>query len=251
MKASWEKSPLVPKLPIDQVHVWRVHWPSFKSNLPDFEKILNKQELERASRFKFPKDRECSIITRGILRTLLARYLELEPAALEFTTNSHGKPALKPESLLHFNFSDSHEFALFAFVQNYEIGVDIEQVRADIEAEDIAIRFFSKAEISSLLSLPKQQRLKAFFNCWTRKEAFIKALGLGLSYGLDKFDVDLINEEGSLLLAVRDDLIKVTDCSLLALNPVLGYTGALAVLQPNEAPEFKFRFFQYLNENML
>lgn len=214
----------------NEIHIWHAHWPSFKCKTDYLSGLLTKTELEKSSRFKFALDRERSIITRGILRILLGKYLNEDPAALEIIKNSHGKPYLGKHNSLKFNISDSGNMALFGFVKDHEIGVDIEQLRSDIDIPDIAERFFSKKEAGTIKAISEpQKKSRAFFNCWSRKEAFIKAIGLGLFYGLDKFTVDAINNQGNLLLEASDDF-SPSNCFLANLELGEEYAGALSVL---------------------
>jgi 4'-phosphopantetheinyl transferase len=157
--------------------------------------------------------------------------LNRAPESLSFSYSTYGKPALAPEpgaDAIRFNLSHSHGTALYAVIRDREIGVDLEFVRGDLEAEQIAERFFSHREIVALRALPLGLRKYAFFLCWTRKEAYIKARGEGLSIPLDQFDVSLIPEEPAALLSIQPDTDEALRWSLRNLTPAAGYAAALA-----------------------
>lgn len=194
-------------------------------------RILTEDERRRADGFCFEEDRERFIAARGILRILLGRYLNLEPGRLNFCYGSHGKPALAEKSgedTLSFNVSHSHRLALFALARGREVGVDVEYVRSDLELAEIAARFFSPQEAATLRSLPAEMRMEAFFACWTRKEAYIKARSEGLSLALDGFSVSLVPGEPAMLLNTREDPSEAARWTLRELKPGPGYAAALA-----------------------
>ena len=170
------------------------------SRLPNLKQVLSADEHARAERFYFQKDRERFMVARGLLRTVLGRYLNQEPSQLRFCYSPYGKPALATGSgrnTLRFNVSHSHGLALYAITCGRELGVDVELIRPELPDEEIAERFFSFQEVSGLRALPPNMRLEAFFNCWTLKEAYIKARGEGLSLPLDQFDVALVPGEAA------------------------------------------------------
>ncbi len=199
----WVSPPESLSLETGEVHVWRIELEQPESVLEKFRGTLEADELERASRFHFEKHRRSFIVSRGFLRYVLSRYLETKPEALKFSYGDYGKPAL--DGRLHFNLSHSHGLALLAVTEGRQIGVDVEHIRADFATEEIARRFFSRLEVDSFNWLPKQEQVAAFFRCWTRKEAFIKATGKGLSQPLDKFDVTLAPGLAAALLRVDED----------------------------------------------
>jgi 4'-phosphopantetheinyl transferase len=192
---------------------------------------LSEDEGARAARFYFQKDREHFIVARGLLRSILGRYLDSEPSTLRFSYSNYGKPALvgAEEAALRFNLSHSGGLALLAVTRGREIGVDLERVRPDFVDDQIAERFFSPREVARLRALPPGVQLEAFFTCWTRKESYIKAHGEGLSLPLDGFDVTLTPGEPAALLSTRGDLREAALWSLRALHPWPGYVAALAV----------------------
>ena len=172
------------------------------------------------------------MVGRGLLRTMLAHYLSVDPSEVQFTYSLQGKPSLAREHgdpTLSFNLSHSDDLAAYAFGRVPEIGVDVERIRPVPEIEGIAASFFSVTERDALLKLPGSERQVGFFNCWTRKEAYIKATGDGLAHPLDLFDVSLAPDQPAALLRVDDAPWHASDWSLTALTPAPGFSGALAV----------------------
>jgi 4'-phosphopantetheinyl transferase len=176
-------------LPADEVHVWRASLERRPHAVGRMRSLLASDEQRRADQFRFERDRARYIVGRALLRILLARYLETAAAGLEFEYGEFRKPGLRDGPW--FNLSHSGPVALYAFSSACEVGVDIELDEPDFARERIAERFFSRAEVSVLRSLPLEVQPRAFLTCWTRKEAFIKARGDGLSLRLDSFDVTL------------------------------------------------------------
>lgn len=215
------------------IHIWYCNFDVNRSKIDYYSSLLSKDEKQKASRFKFTKDRECYIITRGILRLLLASYLEVEAKDITFDYTSFAKPFLAFKNPLKFNVSHSGRMATFAFFLGTEIGVDIERVKADFDVLELAQNFFSKNEIESLEKLPKEELPQAFFRCWTRKEAFIKAEGSGLSFPLDKFAVSLDDDQSAQLLETQWDITEKNKWQLYSFIPAPEYLGAVAVAQSN------------------
>ncbi|MDX6529270.1 MAG: 4-phosphopantetheinyl transferase [Blastocatellia bacterium] len=224
-------SELFPGLPPDQVHVWRVSLDQNPDRISESNEILSADERDRAARFHFAKDRNQFIEARAALRLLLSRYLELSPRELTFSFGSHGKPALAQElsNNLRFNLSRRHGLALVAFASNREIGVDVELVRNDLALFEAAENFFSATESAAWRSLPADLQVRGFYNCWTRKEAYIKARGEGLSFPLRQFDVSLAPGEPARLIEVRGDTSEADRWTLHELPVNEGYVGALAI----------------------
>lgn len=191
--------------------------------------MLSIEEKERADRFKFQEHRNHFITARGILRTLLSKYLSLQPTDFTFNYGEQGKPTLRQFPQLQFNVSHSKSYAIFAFAKNEPIGVDLEYIDPSIDFEVIAPRFFTKNETTTLLDLPANRRPAVFFNCWTRKEAFIKAKGGGLSIPLDQFEVTLLENEQSELLSIDWEPEEVKLWSMFSFIPEKDMVGALAI----------------------
>lgn len=224
MSSIWSSPPSSLSLPPGEVHVWRL---VLDQPLDRFLEPLQPDEVARANRFYFERDRKRFVIARGFLRLLLGRYLTADAARLTFSYGEYGKPSLEVQPALRFNMSHSHELALYALTQEREIGVDVERIRADFTSDDIARRFFSPFEVASLDALPPAERVAGFFRCWTRKEAYIKATGRGLSQGLDTFDVTLGARETPALLRNDDGTHERWTMANVEVGP--GYAGAVAV----------------------
>ena len=216
----------------DVVHAWLASLSVKASTVQRLRQLLTADEICRAERFYFPKDRDHFIVARGVLRRILGRYLDTEPSRLRFCYSAYGKPALDAAfggGALRFNVSHSHRAALYGVSRGREVGIDLERIRPDFADDRVAERFFSSREVAALRSLPRSMQRDAFFNCWTRKEAYIKARGEGLSLPLDKFDVSLVPGEPAALLATRGDSLGASRWSLQKLEPGSGYVAALAV----------------------
>jgi 4'-phosphopantetheinyl transferase len=226
------KTPSGIRIRDDEVHVWAGDQNQPAEIVSAFHRTLSEDERSRAARFKFEKDRVHYVVARGMLRRLLGYYLGTPPDRLRFRYSEFDKPALAEEfqaSRLRFNLSHSGGRALLGFTLGREIGIDIEQIRPDFATEDIAERFFSGCEVEQLRSLPKELQAEAFFNCWTRKEAFIKAIGEGLSCPLNQFDVTLTPGEPARLLATRVAGQPASAWSLRSLNVGPAYRAAIVV----------------------
>jgi 4'-phosphopantetheinyl transferase len=192
--------------------------------------LLSNAEHERARRFVFERDRRRFTVARARLRELLAARLGVRAAAVELEYGPHGKPVLAPPlaaSGLCFNLSHAGELAAYAFSVGHEVGIDIEEVSATSHADDIAERFFSRGENKAYRALPETDRPQAFFLCWTRKEAFVKALGWGLGYALDSFDVSLSPAEPARILRVGDVPGEASGWVLFGFDPAPGFAGAV------------------------
>src|SRR5438876_3935723 len=229
---SWQ----VPLQPVtllnNEIHIWKVPLVASEQAYSEFQQILSPDGRARANRFYFEKDRRRWTIAHGVLRILLAHYLNTDTHNIQLVTNDYGKPALAPllaGTDLQFNLSHSAELALFAFTYHRQIGVDVEYMRTDIECELLALSQFSPSEYATLQALPLSLRTEAFFLCWSRKESYIKAKGRGLSLPLDQFDVSLIPGKPAALLGSREEAQATTHWSLHALEPGDGYAGALTV----------------------
>jgi 4'-phosphopantetheinyl transferase len=214
-----------------EAHVWRVELNQPETRVNLFFEILSEDEKRRAERFHFRHDRTHYVVARGMLRALLGFYLHKESEQLRFSYTPFGKPFLSSaegERDLRFNVSHSRGLALYAFVDGCDVGVDVEYIRADFATEEIADRFFSRREVEVLRSLDRQVRAEAFFNCWTRKEAYIKARGEGLSHPLHQFAVSMIPGEPAALLEADGGVEEVSRWSLHELKPKDGYAAAIA-----------------------
>jgi 4'-phosphopantetheinyl transferase len=212
-----------------QVDVWRIALNDPGYNWDTARDVLSTEEHLRGASYKRPVDRDRFLRTRTALRLLLARYCKLEPQRLAWQILPHGKPHLDPDcgtDPIEFNVSHSGEIALVA-ISRLPVGIDIEQLRSHVSCMAIARRYFSTREVRQLEALDERDRPQAFFTCWTRKEAFVKATGKGISSGLASFSVTLLPDAPAELvqLPVGAD----ANWRLVDLSPAEGYAAALAV----------------------
>lgn len=233
------------RLGVYDVHVWRASVAQPAATIQYLKSMLSPEEVAKAERFYFERDRNRHIVVHALLRILLSRYLDTDRDQLQFIHNEYGKPFVKLEETqpaLQFNISHSHELVLYAFTLSRQIGVDVEYMRPDIEYEALAQYHFSLLENSMLREVPAEFKQQAFYNCWSRKEAYIKARGMGLSLPLDIFDVSLKPGEDAALLGSREEPPQLPYWSLRALLPGESYAGALVV----EGHDWHMHCWQYL-----
>jgi 4'-phosphopantetheinyl transferase len=215
-----------------EVHIWRVSLTQTEEETQSHRQFLSPPEIERADRYYFDRDRNRFIIARSVLRQLLGAYLHLDPRLIDFAYGPQGKPdvvAFQNSSRMRFNLSHSGELALVAVSLNLELGIDVEEIKPDFAGREIAARFFSPEECAKLEGLPSNAHVDAFFNCWTRKEAYIKARGEGLSIPLDSFEVAFVPGEEPALLQVKTGSDRASRWRFHALHPGPGYKAAVAV----------------------
>ena len=228
---SWRTPLRHPSLGCDEVHVWRARLDRNATEVCDLQELLSAGERIRAGRYRFEKHRNRFIVARGLLRTILSRYQDTKPSALRFHYGPCGKPYLAitaNDEPLDFNVSHSHGLALFAVTRGREVGVDLECIRRGFACETVAQQFFSPRENSILHALPTDElKHRAFFACWSRKEAYIKARGEGLSVPLDQFDVSLVPGEPAKLLGHRIAPQEVFRWSFQELLPDRSYAAAV------------------------
>lgn len=220
---NWPALPTEPDLAADAVHLICVTLTQETATVDALRHILSPDEAERADRFHFERDRRRYTVARGTLRRILGRYLRIAPQDVRFDYGPQGKPSLSAELPtapaildLNFNVSHSHELAVIGVTRTRQLGVDVEHRHRTVEYEQIASHFFSAQEQAELSMLPPSQIAQGFFNCWTRKEAYIKAIGKGLSHPLDKFAVSLAPGQPARLLRVDPDPAEVDRWSLHA-----------------------------------
>jgi 4'-phosphopantetheinyl transferase len=225
----WSPAATLPVLAENELHVWRASLDWSGAILNRLENTLNAQERKRAERFLVPHARDRFVVARGILRELLGAYLGLDAAKVRLGYGPQGKPFLSPEhnSRICFSVSHSHEMGLFVFASGQEVGVDIEQVKTNFRGMEIATHFFSEEETAGLAKLPPKLAEEAFFGCWTRKEAYVKARGHGLSVPLRSFTVSFTEKQQ----LVPDEAGVLWSC--YALEPAIGFTGAVVVAGQN------------------
>ncbi|WP_159747908.1 4'-phosphopantetheinyl transferase family protein [Coxiella endosymbiont of Amblyomma sculptum] len=229
-----------PPFPIEgEAHVWRVFldWPieEIRKGMTN----LSEEEKARARRLVNHQHRYCYIASHAALRAILTLYLPISPTPLRFRCNDYGKPYLLNYPALYFNLSNSHEVALYAITTNREVGVDVEFIRDNIYIADVRERFFSPDEVAICVSkLPEKdsQCLKKFYQIWTLKEAYVKAIGQGLSFSLNRFTTAYIG-----INAGTSNRMLAGQWTLRSIPSVLGYTSALAT----EGPTEKIRYFSW------
>jgi len=214
------------------IHVWRASLDLDSSQVQILQKNLTQEESAKALRLYFPRDRRYFIVTRALLRMLLGYYLDIEPIEVQFLYRQHGKPTLVNDSnmdALNFNLSHSNGLVLYCVTYGREIGIDIQGVQTNIPYGIIAKKFFSPQEVSMLRDLPICMQKEAFFKCWTRKEAYVKARGEGILGTLSHFDVSVAPDKPAELLSVYGDPKETHLWSLLDLFPGPGFVAALTV----------------------
>jgi len=213
------------------VHVWCADLDPVGANCEILVETLSPDEQARAARFHFDQHRNRFIAARWSLRGILGSYLNATPAEIVFAYGAQGKPLLAGDlaaSPIQFNLAHSQNLALIAVTRGRDIGVDVEAMRPMTELKEIARRFFSPAEAERLEKVPEADQVRAFFTCWTRKEAYIKATGLGISAGLDKFEVSFSPHDPPALLRHYADPHEPGQWTLFHLEPAAGFIGAIA-----------------------
>jgi len=226
---TWPDSPFRGTIAPDEVHLWAWALQPAPLDLSPYLEVLDRQEQDRMQRFYFAADAERYAVAHGNLRRVLGAYLNLAPEKLSFRNNQFGKPELASETSVKFSLSHSKSIAVLAVDDEQPVGVDVEDVRP-IEA-DVAERHFSATELSDLRGLEGDAWLTGFYRCWTRKEAILKAEGVGLSHALDSFDVSLLPDKKAELIATRQRLSYPWRLHDVVPSPAT--IGALATARPN------------------
>ena len=215
----------------DEAHVWCVNLDLPPSATSELFKILTPDEQQRADQYKFERGRTRFITARSMLRRLLGNALQQDPSALTFRYTERGKPELTVagEGQLRFNVSHSDALALIALTRSHAVGVDLERIRPVTYVREIADRFFTDRESAALALLPEAEQTTAFFNLWTRKEAWLKATGDGIAEALKRVEVSFLPAEPACILDIAGSPKGATEWTLMDLKPAEGFTGALAV----------------------
>jgi 4'-phosphopantetheinyl transferase len=229
---NWRLSPKSYRLSRRTVHVWRLIFNQLTDNLEFFTKTLSPNERDRADRFRFEKDKAHFIVFTGALKTIIGRYLNCDPRRIQFQYSEFGKPYLMANhdgDAFFFNMAHSNHLAVIGFGRILQIGIDIEFIRPIPDIDEIGKRIFSPNEYKKYHSLPENQKQTAFFNCWTRKEAFIKAIGKGLSFPLDRFSVSFAPGNSCRIIDIDGDTEKASKWSLVHFIPAKNYSAALAL----------------------
>jgi 4'-phosphopantetheinyl transferase len=229
---TWKIPPPALALAKDDVHLWLLDLDQPIENAQALTRLLTPDEVQRAGRFYFEKDRKQFIVGRAWLRILLGNYMHIRPEDVEISYGKYGKPrvaATLPEEILHFNLSHSHGLALYAFTLNRNIGIDIEHIHPLSEEEQIVAYFFSDEEREVFGRLPEKQQHLMFFKSWTQKEAYLKAIGEGLSRSLDTITVCLTPDQPARLLRVVGEPEEHLRWNLQTFKPAPDYMAALAI----------------------
>lgn len=243
----WSQAPPMLNNLEDTVHVWMCDLKKYVAQYQACYRILNTVEQERANRYRFDEPRIRFVLTRGILRLLTGRYTHREPEDITFINNAWGKPSLPaPDAMtLEFNVAHSQDVALLAFSRNRCVGIDVEFIHPIEDVDHLVKNFFSDFEQHKYRQIPQELQLGAFFRAWTRKEAYIKGIGKGLSRTLKSFDVTLMPGEQAALLVDRSDETAVQQWTLMDIHPGKCYSAALAVRnnkKPFDALGYIFAF---------
>lgn len=228
----WRPQPSAISAVVGEVHLWRLPLKPSAGEITRLWDSLSDDEQARADRYKIERIRRRFIAARGQLRAILSKYLATTPEQIEFRYQSLGKPYLAPpwsESSLQFNLSDSHEMALCGITVGNELGTDVERIRDVQNFNELARRYFAKSEIVQLERMELGNRLLGFFNCWTRKEAYLKAVGSGLSFPLNKLEVTVAPGQPARLLTLNGSRREALGWHMDAIVPVPGYVAALAI----------------------
>jgi 4'-phosphopantetheinyl transferase len=231
LRICWPPSPTQWALGNGEIHVWAGSLQPSAARTVAFAMILSRDETARAARFRFDRDRNRFIAGRGLLRTILAHYVNGNPSRLKFDYGPKGKPSLSEcdqSHGVHFNLAHSDDLLLVAVARSWNIGIDVERIRPFADTEGIAERFFSQRECGGLRHLADAQKLPAFFNLWTRKEAWLKATGDGISDCLGQVEVSFLTGEPARLISLPGSTEAVHNWTLRELVPAPGYVGALA-----------------------
>jgi 4'-phosphopantetheinyl transferase len=229
------------KLERNAVHVWRSRFQPILPSDRDLTENLSEEEMVKARGFLRHSDRDRYVFSHLLLRKILAAYITCEPQKLNFNTNKYGKPFLEVtggDAEPSFSLSHSLDMTLIAVAGGTGVGVDVEYMKTVRDAREIVNRFFSAHERSFLNSLPPADFNEAFFAYWTAKEAFLKGIGKGMSYPMDKFSVRFLNT-GPLGWISIDGEQPATCCwNVVRISPGPNYSGALAIEAPGIQPEF-------------
>lgn len=235
-------------LPADEVHVWAVWLKASAAVSRTYRALLAPEEISHADRFAFERLSRSYEISQGALRLLLARYQKCTPRDVTFDFGPRKKPALRGNTCIRFNISHSGSLALYALTSGCEVGVDLEEIRPMPDIAAIASRYFCREEALQLLAVKgERSQWEAFFRCWTRKEAYIKAVGEGLYLPLDQFQVTLLADDPVRFVHIGTDARAAAGWTLQHLNPAANYVGALAY----QAAARKIVFREILDTEML
>ncbi len=243
-QSSWRTPPESVILHNGEVHVWRSSLEMMPSHVKTLKRILSADELNRADRFHFQKDSDHFVAARGVLRLILSKYLRIEPSEILFCYGPHGKPELAEginENFVRFNVAHSHGLAIYAVARGHNIGVDLEYLSPDLVAEDIMEQCLTPREIVLLKAHPHHIRQRVFFTYWTRKEACLKALGMGLALDLNRVEFSAAIVEPPNIYNIDEKYRNASLWTLKDLDAGSGYAAALAI----EGHGLQLRYWQW------
>ena len=239
----WNNPVDQPQLDEAQVHLWRASLDLPLILIEQLASILTEDEIAKADKFHFPHHRRKFIAARGILRQLLGQYLQISPKNIKFQYGDRGKPYLTRATSgnsLEFNISHSQDYALYGFTHSHAIGVDIEHLRTMEDAAKIAQRFFSPQEFELVNCLSGEQQQRVFFKLWTAKEAYLKAVGIGLAGSLASIDISFDQAEIPCLKSIQGNAAETAPWSMYPCMPALGYVGAIAIKSKIAPQQIKY-----------
>ena len=242
----WQNSPDQPLLANNRVHVWRANLDLPTTEIERLAAFLSTDEIARANKFHFLEHKRRFIVARGILRQLLGNYLQISPNKIEFEYSDRGKPRLAASmgnSYIQFNVSHSLEYALYGFTNSYLIGVDLEFLREMRDATELAKRFFTNQEFQLIANLTHEEQQKAFFQLWTAKEAYLKAIGTGLSNSLTDIEITFSRAKEPKLLSVGKNIATVGNWSIYHFIPAANYVAAIIV--NTQIPKRQINFWNW------
>lgn len=228
----WSPGPLHPEIADGEVQVWRINLDTDQAAVDQCRHVLSEDELARAEAFRYLTDRNRWTLARGLLRVVIGRYLYLEPKAVELQAPDQGKPSVRGDQNaidLRFNISHCEGIALFAFSVGREVGVDVERIRTDISTDEVAAHVFSPEEILAMNEAVGRDRFESFFAYWTCKEAYVKAIGHGLSYPMARFTVRWAEDAGG-CVSIEDAVQKTSDVTIQRLTVGPDHSAAVALV---------------------
>jgi 4'-phosphopantetheinyl transferase len=237
----WQHQSSVSTLAENHIHIWHIPLQAEEAQIENAAVLLDDEEQCRASRFKFPQHRRRFMMAHAGLRLILARYTQAAADKLRFAKHNHNKPYLADFPQVQFNLTHSEDVALCAITLNTPLGIDVEYHQSSTDMLGVAERFFSPDEFQFLIQLPASQQAQGFFNAWTRKEAFIKAIGDGLHFPLDKFSVSIAVNKPVEIIEIEGDSLLAKCYQLISFTPAVNYTAALAIHRLDN----QFEFYQY------
>ena len=242
----WQNSPDQPLLANNRVHVWRANLDLPMTEIERLAAFLSTDEIARTNKFHFLEHKRRFIVARGILRQLLGNYLQISPNKIEFEYSDRGKPRLAAsmgDNSLQFNVSHSLNYALYGFTDNHLIGVDLEFLREIRDATKLAKRFFTYREFQLIANLKCEEQQKAFFQLWTAKEAYLKAIGTGLSNSLTDIEITFDCAKKPKLLAVGENIATAGNWSMYHFIPAANYVAAIII--NTQIPKQQINFWNW------